>query len=77
MTKISLAILSTEDQDYVTNAAKSGASGSKDLTADLEKTKMGAIFAKAKLKKFDGKTFKAAEMAKVPEYYVLYYSASW
>jgi len=38
---------------------------------------VGAIVAKAKLQQLDGKRFKKAESVKSPDYYVLYYSASW
>ena len=36
-----------------------------------------ALVAKAKLQQLDGKRFKKAESIKSPDYYVLYYSASW
>ena len=38
---------------------------------------MGEKFAKVKLHLLDGKRYKKAEMVKAPDYYVLYYSASW
>ena len=40
-------------------------------------TKLGKMMAKAKLHKLDGKRFKSAELTKSPEYFILYYSASW
>lgn len=51
-------------------SALSGASG-------LESTKIGQLAAKAKLQKLDGKRFRRAEMTKTPDYYILYFSASW
>ena len=38
---------------------------------------IGGKVAKAKLYRLDGKRMKKAELTKSPEYYVLYYSASW
>lgn len=38
---------------------------------------IGAKVAKAKLHQLDGKRMKRAEMTKSPEFYILYYSASW
>ncbi|NRB76559.1 MAG: hypothetical protein HRU46_19530 [Verrucomicrobiales bacterium] len=38
---------------------------------------VGKAVQKAKLHRLDGKRFKSAEMEKAPEYYIMYYSASW
>ena len=38
---------------------------------------VGAKVSKAKLHRLEGKRFKRVELDKAPEYYVLYYSASW
>lgn len=38
---------------------------------------VGSQVAKAKLHRLEGKRFKKAELDKAPEYYILYYSASW
>ena len=44
---------------------------------DEKKKTPGEIFSKVPVHRLDGKTFKKAELKKSPEYYVLYYSASW
>lgn len=43
----------------------------------LASSVVGRAVLKAKLHRLDGKRFKSAEMEKAPEYYILYYSASW
>lgn len=40
-------------------------------------SKVGKKVTKAKLQRLDGERFKRAELEKAPEYYILYYSASW
>lgn len=40
-------------------------------------TAMAEKMAKVKLSRLDGKRYKRAELEKTPEYYILYYSASW
>ncbi len=40
-------------------------------------TVVGAQVVKAKLNRLDGDRYKKAELDKAPEYYILYYSASW
>ena len=40
-------------------------------------TEVGALVAKAKLQRLDGKRYRKAELEKNPEYYLIYYSASW
>ncbi|MDF2377749.1 MAG: hypothetical protein P1U81_16045 [Verrucomicrobiales bacterium] len=48
-----------------------------DLAEEASKTVVGAQMVKAKLNRLDGERYKKAELAKAPEYYILYYSASW
>ena len=38
---------------------------------------IGTKLSKTKLHRVDGKKFKKAELKKDPEFYILYYSASW
>jgi len=38
---------------------------------------VGQKVTKAKLHRLDGKRYRRAELDKAPEYYILYYSASW
>jgi hypothetical protein len=40
-------------------------------------SEVGSKVVKAKLNRLEGKRFKKAELTKAPEYYILYYSASW
>jgi len=44
---------------------------------DAEKKTPGDIFAEVPVHRLDGKSFKEAKLEKKPEFYVLYYSASW
>jgi hypothetical protein len=48
-----------------------------DPAEALEQQVVGAKVAKAKLQRLEGKRFKKAELTKAPEYYILYFSASW
>ncbi|MEM1440920.1 MAG: hypothetical protein AAGF67_01170 [Verrucomicrobiota bacterium] len=43
----------------------------------LASSPVGSKVAKAKLHRLDGKRYSKAELEVVPEYYFLYYSASW
>ena len=45
--------------------------------AKEDSSKLGKLMAKAKLHKMEGERYKKAELTKSPEFYVLYYSASW
>lgn len=44
---------------------------------EAAKTVVGAKVTGTKLHRIDGKRFKNAELDKAPDYYILYYSASW
>ena len=44
---------------------------------DAKKKTPGEIFGKTPVHQLDGKSFKEAKLEKKPEFYVLYYSASW
>ena len=48
-----------------------------DPSEMLASSVVGKAVLKAKLHRLDGKRFKSSEMEKAPEYYILYYSASW
>ena len=67
--------LSEGDQSFLTEwkaeAAKPDASG------ELKNQKIGAKLTDRVLSRLDGKEFKKASMEKAPEYYLLYFSASW
>tara|TARA_R110000850_G_scaffold85453_12_gene183740 strand:+ start:451 stop:834 length:384 start_codon:yes stop_codon:yes gene_type:complete len=43
----------------------------------LATTEVGSKILKSKLQRLDGKRYKRAELDKAPEFYILYYSASW
>lgn len=77
--KFNQSVLSTEDQEFLksNNPSSSGGSDTAAIAEKLSASKVGAQVAKAKLERLDGKRFKKAEMEKAPEYYILYYSASW
>jgi hypothetical protein len=48
-----------------------------DVTAELEKTMLGKMVSSVKLQLVDGKSFTESKLTKVPEYYIIYFSASW
>jgi hypothetical protein len=48
-----------------------------DVTAELQKSTLGKMASSVKLQLVDGKSFTESKMTKVPEYYILYFSASW
>ena len=79
--KFNQSVLSAEDQEFLKTATPGSSGGSEGNAAEiaekLSATKVGAQVAKAKLERLDGKRFKKAEMEKAPEYYILYFSASW
>lgn len=66
--------LSAADITFLKEAAMAPAPGTSASTAP---SVMGEKFAKVKLHLLDGKRYKSADMIKTPDYYVLYYSASW
>lgn len=71
-------LLCGEDREFLLSESVRGASDEpKDFTAELEKTKVGKQISKAKLQLVNGRRFKKAKLTKAPEYYILYFSASW
>jgi hypothetical protein len=73
------SFLSGEDREFLVSqeAAKSTPAQPADFTAELEKTKVGKQVSDAKLKLVEKKGFASAKLAKAPEFYILYFSASW
>lgn len=64
--------LSDEDITFIKEAQTPEAAAGPDI-----ETEIGAKVAKAKLQRLNGKRYKRAEVEKNPQYYLLYYSASW
>lgn len=80
LVKFNKDVLSEADIKFVGEAQQSKSSNSSPQEAILEelaKQKVGAVVAKAKLHRLEGKRFTKAAIEQVPEYYLLYYSASW
>lgn len=48
-----------------------------DLEKTLEGQKIGSVLTDRVMSKLDGNKFKKASLDKAPEYYLLYFSASW
>lgn len=67
--------LSSADQEWLKSWDSN--SGSSAAAGPDTNTEVGKKVAKAKLQRLEGKSFKAAELEKTPEYYLFYYSASW
>lgn len=72
-----LEILSKEDQDFVAEAVKKAAAEEADnqAVADFKDSDLGKFLKKTQ--KFSGSRFKKHPIETVPEYFLLYYSASW
>ena len=73
------SVLSKEDQEFLKNASKSASSGSNsaEVAEELKGQKVGKQVMDGRPHRIDGKRFKKAELTKAPEYYILYFSASW
>ncbi|MGB0154818.1 MAG: hypothetical protein ACPGFB_12370 [Verrucomicrobiales bacterium] len=67
--------LSEDDIAYIKEWE--AAQNAPDPSEMLASSVVGKAVLKAKLHRLDGKRFKSAEMEKAPEYYIMYYSASW
>jgi len=64
--------LSKEDIAYLAENAKTENAG-----AALEDQAVGAMVAKTKLYRLAGKKFHEATLEKTPDYYILYFTATW
>ena len=72
------AVLSEADRTFLKEeGAKTAGAPADDPTAALEGQKVGAQVLKAKLHRIEGERYKRAELTKTPEYYIMYFSASW
>jgi hypothetical protein len=70
--------LSEADQKWLAEQAEkpSAPVGGSDVKAQLEAQKIGKNLLRG-LRKLKGRSMHRYEMTKVPEYYILYFSASW
>ena len=77
--KFSLDVLSKADREWVKvkDAAAEATANVPSVEEQLAAQKVGAKLNKKTLVRLDGKRFKKAELEKVPEYYLLYFTASW
>lgn len=75
--KFSAFKLSKEDQDFLKEQNAMKAAKVEDPSEALSSQVVGEQVMKARLHKLDGRRFRRAELEKAPEYYILYYSASW
>lgn len=74
---VNLDVLSEVDKKWVADeAARLEAEKSKPKEADLEESPVGSLLAK-KVQRFEKKSYKKATLTKSPEYYLIYFSASW
>ena len=78
----SLDVLSQADRDWVNVkvaevAAIEVAASAPTVEEQLAAQPVGAKLNDRTLVRLDGKRFKKAEMEKVPQYYLLYFTASW
>lgn len=76
--------LSVADQEWVKEEAKkleaeaqTAAANSLSIEDQLEEQKVGKNLNSKVLSRLEGKKFAKAELEKVPEYYLLYFTASW
>ena len=81
-TSFALDVLSVQDQEWVkAEAARveeaKRIANAPDVEELLEEQVVGKHLTSGILEKFDGKKFSKAELDMAPEYYLLYFSASW
>lgn len=71
--------LSEADKTFLAEQAQAApAGGGEDLAAALKEQKVGGKLLKpGVLQKLDGKKFADFELTKAPQYYLVYFSASW
>lgn len=69
------SLLSEDDRKWISEQ-KPEEKPSEDAAASNDPGKIGKKL-KGKLTKFDGKKYARTELAKTPEYYLVYFSASW
>jgi len=69
--------LSAADIAFIDESASSASSADSASSSTSASSVMSEKMSKVKLHLLDGKRFKKAELTKSPEFYVLYYSASW
>tara|TARA_R110002096_G_scaffold173997_13_gene349654 strand:+ start:493 stop:888 length:396 start_codon:yes stop_codon:yes gene_type:complete len=69
--------LSEADNAYLKEQNALKPAPSEDPAEMLSSQAVGEEVLKAKLHRLEGKRFRRAEIDKAPEYYILYYSASW
>ncbi|MAS93814.1 MAG: hypothetical protein CMO55_11535 [Verrucomicrobiales bacterium] len=68
-------LLSKEDLEFLESAETTSAPS--PAAGPNPDTKVGKLISRAKLHKIEEDKFEKAELDKSPEYYILYYSASW
>lgn len=67
--------LSADDLTFLTEWAEEA--NKPDQEKILEGQKIGRVLTDRVMSKLDGDKFEKANLEKVPEYYLLYFSASW
>ncbi len=80
--KFSMDVLSQADHDWVNVkveeiSAEVAAANTPTVEEQLLAQAVGAKLNEKTLVRLDGKRFKKAQIEKVPEYYLLYFTASW
>lgn len=75
-TTFQASVLSEADRAFL-KESKNEPAAAADPSEALAGQKVGAQVVKAKLHRLDGTRYKREEMAKTPEYYIMYFSASW
>lgn len=73
--KFPLSMLNDADQTWV--KAELTKQKLADLDSVLNEQKIGKLFTQTNLSKLDTDAFKKANFEKIPEYYLLYFTASW
>jgi methyltransferase-like protein len=74
---VNLDMFSEADQKWVTEeAARLEAEKNKPEEAEIEETPVSKLL-EGNVKRFDEKKYKKATLTKNPEYYIIYFTASW
>ncbi len=76
--KFPIDLLSAADIAYIEELAQNDEPVDPSHIKEIvEQTSLGAQILKAKPHRFDGRRYRRADLVKSPEFYVLYYAASW
>lgn len=75
--QVPISALSAEDQQWIRDNASKPSEAVLSIEDQLADQKVGAHLNSKTLSRFDGAKFVKADLEKAPDYYLLYFTASW